>query len=92
MNRDESALARLARAYPEAYKAEVGRTRPFYEVSSKKSVLNHFHNATNNTMGRAIMLAVMLDQFESGEVVVQTAARESAAEIFEEAFNELACA
>jgi hypothetical protein len=90
MNSENSALDRLARAYPQAFKAEASRTKPLYEVSSKTSVLNHFHNATDSVMGKAIMLAVMLDQYASDEAVVESAVREHAAELFEEAFNNLA--
>jgi hypothetical protein len=56
-NSKNCALDRLARAYPDAFKAEASRTKPFYDVSSKTSVLNHFHNATDSVMGKAIMLA-----------------------------------
>lgn len=89
MNIKNSSLDRLARAYPEAFKAEASRTKPLYEVSTIKSVLNHFHNATDSVMGKAIMLAVMLDQYDSGEAVVESAVRAHAAELFEEAFNNL---
>lgn len=92
MNSKNSALERLAKAYPDAFKAEASRTKPLYEVSSKTSVLNHFHNATDGAMGKAIMLAVMLDQYDSGEAVVEPAVRRSAAELFEDAFKNLASA
>lgn len=36
------------------------------------------------------MLAVMLDQYDSGEVTVETAVHQSVAVAFEQAFNELA--
>jgi hypothetical protein len=89
-NSKNSALDRLARAYPNAFKAEASRTKPFYEVSSKTSVMNHFHNATDSVMGKAIMLAVMLDQYNSGEADVEPSVRGHAAELFEEAFKNLA--
>ena len=41
-------------------------------------------------MGKAIMLAVMLDQYDSGEADVEPAVRRHAAELFEEAFKNLA--
>jgi len=85
-----SAFTRLARAYPAAFKAEVERRKPLYDVTSKESALNHFRDATNNTMGRAIMAATLLDQCDSGEVAVEATVRARVAEIFEEAFNELA--
>lgn len=87
-----SALDRLARTYPEAFKAEVGRAKPPYETSSETSVMNHFHNATNSVIGKAVLLAVMLDQYDSGEAVVEPAARRHAAELFEDALKNLASA
>lgn len=41
-------------------------------------------------MGKAIMLAVMLDQYTSGEADVEPVVRVRAGELFEEAFKNLA--
>lgn len=87
---DQSALARLAFAHPDEFMAEAGRAKPLYEISNKKLVLNHLSDVTRNTMGRAIMLAVLLDQMTSGEMLVDPATHRRAVESFEEVFNILA--
>lgn len=89
MKSDKSALYRLAKAYPDAFNEEAGRAKPFYEVSCKKSVLNHMDDVTKNPMGRAITLAVLLDQMDSGEFPTNAKGRQRAAASFEEAFNAL---
>lgn len=87
---NDKTLSRLARAYPEALKADQGRAKPRYGVSNPSSVLDHLDDVASNTMSKAIMLAVMLDQFDSGEAKVDKAVHERAAGAFEEVFRELA--
>lgn len=89
MKSDNSALYRLAKAYPDAFKEEVSRAKPLYEVSSKKTVLNHMDDITKNPMGRAITLAVLLDQMDTGEFPTNAEGRQRAATAFEDAFNAL---
>lgn len=89
MKTDRSALHRLAYAYPKAFAEEGYRAKPLYDVSSEKSVLNHLRDATKNPMGRAISLAVLLDQMDSGEFPTTPEVRQQAADAFENAFNEL---
>lgn len=83
-------LSRLIRAYPAQAEAQLHRTPPVEAAACVEAVLTRFHDATDHPMGKAIMLAVMLDQDESGESQFDASTRERAARLFEEIFSDLA--
>ena len=60
-------LTRLIRAYPAQAEAHLHRVPPAEAASSVEAVVDRFHDATADPLGKAIALAVMLDQDESGE-------------------------
>lgn len=90
MPTNNTALYRLLKAYPDAVKAEMERPKPLYEVSTMNSILNHVNDMTKNVVGRAISLAVVLDQMDSGEMPTTPDVRQMAADAFERAFHEIA--
>lgn len=83
-------LSRLIRAYPAHAEAQLHRTPPVEADTSVEAVLNRFQAATDHPMGKAITLAVMLDQDECGEHQLDPSTRERAAQLFEEIFRDLA--
>lgn len=85
-------LTRLIRAYPVQAKAQLHRVPPAEAASSVEAVVDRFHDATADPMGKAIALAVMLDQDECGESKMDAPTREKAAELFEATFKDLASA
>jgi len=52
--------------------------------------LARFHDATADPMGKAIALAIMLDQDECGERQLDAPTRDKAARLFKETFKNLA--
>lgn len=84
-------LSRLIRAYPTRAEAQLHRTPPVEAATSVEAVLSRFQ-ATDHPMGKAITLAVMLDQDECGEHQLDPSTRERAAQLFEEIFRDLASA
>ena len=89
MPADKTALYRLLKANPDAVRAEMNRPKPLYEVSTKKSILNHVSDMTKNAVGRAISLAVVLDQMDSGELPTTPDVRQTAVDAFERAFQDI---
>jgi len=86
-------LSRLIRAYPAQANAQLHRTPPAVEAAAgMQAVLNAFDDATDHPMGKAMTLAVMLDQDESGEHKLDPSTRERAAQLFEKIFVDLASA
>lgn len=61
-------------------------------VSGVEAVLSCFRDTTDQPIGKAIMLAVMLDKDECGESRLDTSTRERAVQLFEEIFRDLASA
>ena len=85
-------LTRLIRAYPSLSEAQLHRAPPVEDPSSVEAVLAQFHEATADPIGKAMTLAVMLDQDECGESQLDAFTRERAARLFEEIFRDLASA
>lgn len=84
-------LSRLIRAHPAQAAAQLDRTPPAPEAAAgMQSVLSAFDDATNNPMGKALTLAVMLDQDESEEHKLDPSTRDRAAQLFESIFVDLA--
>lgn len=78
------------RAYPAQAGAQLHRVPPAEAASSVEAVVDRFHDATADPMGKAIALAVMLDQDEYGESKMDAPTRQKAAELLEETFKDLA--
>lgn len=86
-------LSRLIRAYPAQADAQLHRTPPAVEAAAgREAVLTAFHDATYHAMGKALALAVMLDQDECGEHKLDPSTKERAAQLYEDIFRDLACA
>lgn len=85
-------LTQLIRAYPAQSKAQLDRTPADEGASSVDAVLARFHDATADPIGKAITLAIMLDQDECGESQFDASTRERAVQLFEEIFRDLASA
>lgn len=83
-------LKRLIRAYPVQAKAQLDHVPQADGDASVEAVLARFHDATAAPIGKAIALAVMLDQDECGEHQLDAPTREKAAQLFEETFKDLA--
>lgn len=84
-------LSRLIRAYPTLAAAQLDRTPSAVSPAAGiEAVLNAFSKATAHPIGKAITLAVMLDQDDCGEHKLDPSTREKAAQLFEETFKELA--
>ena len=83
-------LTRLIRAYPSQAEAQLHRVPPAEGASTVEAVLARFHDATAAPMGKAIALAVMLDQDERGETRLDAPTREKAMHFLEETFKKLA--
>jgi hypothetical protein len=85
-------LSRLLRAYPTQAETQLHRTPPVEAASNVEAVLSRFRELTDHPMGKAITLAVMLDQDECGERQLDPSTRDGAAQLFEEIFRNLASA
>ena len=86
-------LSWLIRAYPAQADAQLYRTPPAVDAAAgMEAVCTAFHDATDHPMGKAMTLAVMLDQDECGEHKLDLSTRERTAQLFEEIFRDLACA
>ena len=85
-------LSRLIRACPTQAEAQLHRTPPVEAATSVEAVLSRFQEATDHPMGKAIALAVMLDQDECGKHQLDPSTRESAAQLFVEIFRDLGSA
>lgn len=59
-------LSRLIHADPTQAEAQLHRTPPVETASNAEAVINRFREATDRPIGKAITLAVMLDQNECG--------------------------
>jgi hypothetical protein len=75
-------LTRLILAYPAQAEAQLRLVPPVEGAPNVEAVLAHFHEATADPMGKAIALAVMLDQDERGETQLDAPTREKAAHFF----------
>jgi hypothetical protein len=85
-------LTRLARAYPAQFEAQLRRTPSVEGATSEEAVLTRFLEATKHPMGKAITLAVLLDQDESGERQLDAPTRERTTQLLDEIFRDLASA
>ena len=85
-------LSRLIRAYRTQAEAQLHRTPPVEAATSVDAVLSRFQDATDHPIGKAITLAVMLDQDECGEHLLDPSTQERAPQLFEEIFRDLASA
>lgn len=86
-------LGRLTRAFPAQAEAQLHRTPPAVDAAAGvEAALAAFDTATDHPMGKAITLAVMLDQDECGVHRLEPFTQERAAQLFEEIFRDLASA
>ena len=82
-------VERLAHAYPAQFKAQVNRVSPVSPTSEAEEILNELEKATDTPMGKAMMLALLLDEHFSGQNANDASTRAQAAQLFEEKFSEL---
>lgn len=85
-------VERLVRAYPAQFEAQVNRVSPVSPTSDADEILNELDKATNTPIGKAMMLALLLDEHLTGQNAKDAAARAQAAQLFEEVFNNLGAA
>ena len=85
-------VERLAHAYPAQFEAQVNRVSPVSPTSDATEILNELDRATDTPMGKAMMLALLLDEHLSGQNANDASARVQAAQLFEETSNELGTA
>jgi hypothetical protein len=83
-------LTQLILAYPKHAAARLLRVPRVEGNPNVDAVLARFQDATADPMGKAIALAVILDQAESGEIQFDVFARQKAAQLFEDTFKNLA--
>ena len=83
-------VTRLLRAYPAQSDAQLLRTRHVDAAAGAEAVLARFHDATADTIGKGIALAVMLDQDECGESPLDASTRGRAEQLIEDIFSYLA--
>jgi hypothetical protein len=83
-------VTRLLRAYPAQSEEQLRRTQHIDGASGAEAVLARFHDATADTIGKGIALAVMLDQDECGESPLDASTRRRAEQLFEEIFSDMA--
>lgn len=83
-------LTRVIRAYPDQSRTQLHEGPGIGDDSNADEVLARFLDATAAPIGKAIALAVMLDQDERGEIQMNESGRERALVLFEEIFKSLA--
>ena len=81
----------LAYTYPAQFEVQVNRV-PVSPTSDAKEILKELDKATDTPMGKAMMLALLLDEHLSGQNADDAAARAQAAQLFEEIFANLGAA